>query len=150
MRAPRLNPQPEVQLAAGGIVWKKVEGGGRIVLVHRPKYGDWSLPKGKVDPGEDLPQTARREIDEEVGCPVEFLGFAGVVHYPIGPDRTKVVLFWHMLAGGAERFEPNAEVDRLLWVTPEDALKRLSYPVERELLQAALRALPEGVPGPQA
>ena len=125
---------PDVQLAAGGIVWQRIDGDPRLALIHRPKYDDWTLPKGKPERGEELGETARREIHEELGCRIKFLEFAGVVHYPLGYERTKVVLFWHMSPVGEQVFSPNREVDEILWLSKKEALKKLTHDVERELL----------------
>jgi 8-oxo-dGTP diphosphatase len=105
-----------------------------LAVIHRPKYDDWTLPKGKPDDGEALGETARREIHEELGCEIRFLEFAGVVHYPIGYDRTKVVLFWNMTPSVPFEFRPNQEVDQMLWLEKKDALRKLTHDVERELL----------------
>jgi 8-oxo-dGTP pyrophosphatase MutT (NUDIX family) len=126
---------PEVQLAAGGIVWRSTPQGAKLAVIHRPKYDDWSLPKGKPERGEGLGETAQREIREELGCGVKFLDFAGVVHYPLDDGRTKVVLFWHVTEKGKSEFQSHAEVDEVLWLPPDKALKKLSHEVERELLR---------------
>ena len=125
---------PKVQLAAGGIVWREKNGVRKLAVIHRPRYDDWSLPKGKPEPEESLAETAEREVREELGCEVKFLHFAGVVHYPLGIDRTKVVLFWHMEAAGELTFEPNTEVDEAVWLTPEKAVEKLSHGVEQRLV----------------
>jgi 8-oxo-dGTP diphosphatase len=80
---------PEVKFAAGGIVWDKKGEGRRLALVHRGKYDDWSLPKGKVDPGEEIGATALREVQEELGVDADFGPFAGTTHYPLADGRTK-------------------------------------------------------------
>ncbi len=126
---------PKVQLAAGGVVWEKLGPGAKLAVVHRPKYDDWALPKGKPEPGETLAQTARREVNEEIGQDVKMLEFAGVVHYPIGEATTKVVLFWQMLAQGESRFRPNREIDNLQWLTIREAMEKLSHQVEVDLLR---------------
>lgn len=127
---------PQVQLAAGGIVWDKKGDGRRLVLVHRPKYDDWSLPKGKADPGEALGETALREIREEVGIDVEFGDFAGTVHYALASGRTKVVLYWHMFKkAGESTFKPNREIDALQWLPAGEAIQKLTHEVERALLR---------------
>ena len=137
---PRMGLQhsvPEVQLAAGGLVWRKIAGVRKLAVIHRPKYDDWTLPKGKPEAGEAPGETARREIEEEIACKVRFLEFAGVIHYPIGDERTKVVLFWHVTPIGEQPFHPNLEVDELLWLTREEALEKLTNELDRELLLTA-------------
>ena len=127
---------PGVQFAAGGIVWDKKGEGRRLALVHREKYDDWSLPKGKPDPGEEIGETALREVQEELGVDADFGPFAGTVHYPLGDDRTKVVLYWHMIKRpGESTFKPNREIDAIEWLEPREAIRKLSHDVERELLR---------------
>ena len=127
---------PKVQFAAGGIVWDQKGDGRRLALVHRAKYDDWSLPKGKPDPGEEIAETALREVQEELGVDADFGPFAGTTHYPLGDGRTKVVLYWHMIKrGGESTFKPNREIDGVQWLEPKDALRKLTHEVERELLR---------------
>lgn len=122
--------------AAGGLLWSASRGNIRLAVIHRPKHGDWSLPKGKLEPGESFPGAALREVAEETGCPPRLADFAGYALYP-AKHGLKLVLFWHMLADHAPRFEPNDEVDRLAWLAPEDAVRRLDYPAERRLVRSA-------------
>jgi 8-oxo-dGTP pyrophosphatase MutT (NUDIX family) len=126
---------PKVQLAAGGIVWQDSGGDAKLALVHRPKYDDWTLPKGKPEAGETLAETARREVLEEIGHEVRMLEFAGVLHYPLREQTTKVVLFWHMLVQGGSSFRPNREIDAMVWLTPAEAMQKLTHKVEVELLR---------------
>ena len=106
---------PRAMLAAGAVLWRgdladldSVE----VAVIHRPSYDDWSLAKGKVDPGESLPTTATREILEETGFEIRLGKLLGKVTYPVG-DRTKVVYYWTGEVLGGE-FTPNDEVDELL------------------------------------
>ena len=124
---------PKVQLAAGGIVWRKMSDGWTVAVIHRPKYDDWSLPKGKVDSNESLAEAARREIHEEIGAEVDFLDFAGTTHYPLGHNKHKVVLFWNMLLRSVA-FKTNDEVAELLWLGRAEAINKLSYQYEKDLL----------------
>lgn len=127
---------PRVQFAAGGIVWDKKGEGRRLALVHREKYDDWSLPKGKPEPDEKIGDTALREVQEELGVDADFGPFAGTTHYPLGDGRTKVVLYWHMIRrAGESTFKPNREIDAIEWLEPREAIKKLSHDVERELLR---------------
>jgi len=125
---------PEVQLAAGGLVWQCLEGVPKLAVIHRPKYDDWTLPKGKPNPNEALAETARREVQEELGCDAKFLEFAGTIHYPRGDGQLKLVLFWHMIAQPPFRFIPNDEVDEVLWLTPAEALRKLDHRPDIEFL----------------
>ena len=113
-----------------------------LAVIHRPKYDDWSLPKGKLKPGEGFCEAALREVEEETGCRARLLLFAGITFYFVN-RRPKVVLFWHMRQEGQTRFEPSAEVDRVAWCSPEEAMARLRHPGERRIV---LRAGREGSP----
>lgn len=119
--------------AAGAVLFRQ----GRIAVVHRPRYDDWSLPKGKVDPGESLPETAVREIKEETGFDVTLGGLLGHVSYPLG-KRTKVVYYFTADAREGE-FEPNNECDQLLWLSPEEAVARVSYPMDKDIIERAVK-----------
>ena len=132
----RTGPEPAALiLAAGGIVERQTEGEREICLVYRDRYGgEWSLPKGKQDPGETLQETARREVHEETGCPVDFTGFGGCTHYYHGRSP-KVVLYWRMILAGPCAFAPSAEVLRIAWFSPPEALARLAHEDERELIR---------------
>ena len=120
--------------AAGGVVWRSgTDGGIEVVLVHRPRYDDWSLPKGKLDAAEDLLSAAVREIGEETGLSVR-LGRRGPrVSYPVD-GGTKRVDYWLMRAVGGG-FTPNDEVDELRWVPLAEAPGLLSYDFDRELVE---------------
>jgi 8-oxo-dGTP pyrophosphatase MutT (NUDIX family) len=125
--------------AAGGVVSRQTPSGREILLVHRRRYGDWSLPKGKPNPGESLEDAARREVREETGYETALEGNAGEIRYEV-KGVPKVVTFWHMRVTGAGR-EPIAdpeEIQEAVWMAPEAALERLSYPAERDLLARAL------------
>ena len=123
-------------MAAGGILERDRGEQLRIALVYRQRYnGDLSLPKGKQDPGESLPATALREVREETGCRARLNGFAGCVHYLVG-ELPKVVLYWKMQPlAGLDEFQPNGEVQQLLWLPPAEALARITYADEKQLLR---------------
>jgi 8-oxo-dGTP diphosphatase len=119
--------------AAGGVVWRRSDGSIEIALVHRPKYDDWSLPKGKLDPGESFEDAALREVWEETGMRCELGRELGETHYEDNKGRPKVVRYWAM--GGCEgEFEPNDEVDELRWVSLAEAREMLSYDFDRDLV----------------
>ena len=119
--------------AAGGLVVRD----GQILVVHRPRYSDWSLPKGKLDPGETWEEAAVREVEEEAGVrarPVSELPDVTYEH----KGRPKRVRYWLMeLAEEPGPFEPNDEVDEVRWVAPAEAFELLSYERDRELLRNA-------------
>ncbi|WP_460772238.1 NUDIX hydrolase [Microbacterium sp. GXF7504] len=135
--------------AAGGVVWRVVEGKLRILLIHRTRYRDVTLPKGKVDPGETLVETAVREIFEETGIRVHLGLPVGVSRYTLPKGREKVVHYWAAEATDeavrTSAFVPNKEIAALEWVTPKKALKHLSYPVDVEIVESFLAFADDGV-----
>jgi 8-oxo-(d)GTP phosphatase len=120
--------------AAGGLLWRATQNEIQIAIVHRPNYDDWTLPKGKRDLGESWQQTALREIKEETGCIAKLDAFAGSTAYSVR-GTAKVVLFWHMSLLEDCQFRPNSEVDKLHWLSSEEALQKLDYENERRLLR---------------
>lgn len=124
--------------AAGGIVWRRsADGEPEVLLVHRPRYDDWSLPKGKREPGESDESCARREVLEETGLRVELGDPLPDVRYEDHRGRPKVVRYWVMRPlDEPEPFVPNDEVDEIRWCSLRDARKRLSYDHDRDLLAA--------------
>ncbi len=119
--------------AAGAVLWREHAGRTEVAIVHRPRYDDWSLPKGKVDPGEAHPVTAVREIREETGFHSRLGRRLAVISYPV-EDTVKRVVYWAAGAHAGE-FLANEEVDELLWLAPEEAMKRLQYPHDRKVLR---------------
>lgn len=127
--------------AAGVVVWTEAaadDGKPRILLVHRERHGDWSLPKGKLDPGETLPETAARELREETGIDIPLGAPLARIDYALPSGRPKEVHYWmgELTPAGfsAFRFTPNEEVDRVEWVTTAEARERLTYERDRELM----------------
>jgi len=121
--------EPEVR-AAGGVVRRD----GRIAVVHRPRYDDWSLPKGKLDPGETWEEAALREVREETGLECELGDELSSTRYHDRKGRSKLVRYWLMDPVEGE-FAPNDEVDELRWLTPAEAAALLTYPRDKELAQ---------------
>jgi 8-oxo-dGTP pyrophosphatase MutT (NUDIX family) len=125
-------------LAAGAVCWRIVGGKVRILLVHRTQHKDISLPKGKVDPGEMLPQTAVREIAEETGLSVGLGAPLGEVRYTIPSGRNKIVYYWSAEVDAhaieTARFRPNDEIAALEWVSISKARNRLTYPHDVDIL----------------
>jgi 8-oxo-dGTP diphosphatase len=127
--------------AGGGVVRRRGNDGEyEFAIVHRPKYDDWSLPKGKVDEGESDEQAALREVEEETGVRCTLGPEVGVVQYRDGKGRPKHVRYWLMEpvdAGEPAKFRPNHEIDDLRWCSAADAGKLLSYDHDRKLVAAA-------------
>ena len=116
--------------AAGGLVVRD----GKVLLVHRPKYDDWSFPKGKCDEGESDEACALREVAEETGLSCELLEEIGETNYRDAKGRSKVVRYWRMCAVEGE-FAPHDEVDQIRWETPETAARVLSWSRDLPLLE---------------
>jgi 8-oxo-dGTP diphosphatase len=129
----------DVVRAAGGLVWRETSRGREIAVVHRPKYDDWTLPKGKLANGESWQECAVREVEEETGLEVRLGDFAGGCTY-LTKRAPKIVLYWHMEVEGETRFagESLEEVDALEWLSVEDARKRLTHRRERRVLTDSL------------
>jgi 8-oxo-dGTP pyrophosphatase MutT (NUDIX family) len=118
--------------AAGGLVVRD----GLVLVVHRPRYDDWSLPKGKLDPGESLEECARREVWEETGFEAVTERFLGIVRYTDRKDRPKEVHYWLMSIASGE-FAANDEVDSIMWLTPDETVAQLSYLRDGDVLSMA-------------
>jgi 8-oxo-dGTP diphosphatase len=116
--------------AAGGLIVRD----GKVLLVHRPKYDDWSFPKGKCDADEPDEACALREVGEETGLRCELLEEIGETSYVDGKGRPKVVRYWRMRALDGE-FVPHDEVDEIRWETVESAAGLLTWPRDLPLLE---------------
>ncbi|MBW3557249.1 MAG: NUDIX hydrolase [Actinobacteria bacterium] len=129
-------PQANHVRAAGGVVWRRGEDDRlEVLLVHRPKYDDWSIPKGKADPGESDEDCARREVEEETGLRCEIAEHLGDVAYVDRRGRHKVARYWAMRPVAGE-FVPSAEVDEVRWLPIPDAVDLLSYQRDATVLRA--------------
>ena len=122
-----------VERAAGGVVWREGADGVEILQVHRPKYGDWTFPKGKLENDESLLECARREVWEEGGVSPAVGCYLGRISYTKGGSQPKVVDYWAMRAEEVA-FAPSSEVDRIRWVDEPSLAALVAYPTERKLV----------------
>jgi 8-oxo-dGTP diphosphatase len=122
--------------AGGGVVWRRRDDGGlEIVLVHRPQYDDWSLPKGKVDPGETDEEAALREVEEETGLKTTLGPELPSTRYKDRYGRDKIVRYWAMPVHSGE-VGAQHEVDDARWVPIDTAKRMLSYDRDIEVIDA--------------
>jgi 8-oxo-dGTP diphosphatase len=123
--------------AAGGVVLREENGVPEVVLVHRPAYDDWTLPKGKAKKGESDEECAVREVEEETGLRCECERELASTTYVDSSGRDKVVRYWLMRPAGG-RFAPSYEVDEARWVPFDEADRMLSYARDRDVLRSAV------------
>lgn len=136
------SPRRRVTPGAGGVLWRHDGPDLLVAVAHRPKYDDWSLPKGKLHTGEHVLAAAAREVREETGAQVEIGRRLAGVEYPIGSDVVKTVHFWAMRHVGGEH-TPNDEVDVLRWLTIAEAARLMTYPIDRGVLADFARIPPD-------
>ena len=128
--------------AAGGVVSKiTAKGVPKVLLIHRPRYDDWSFPKGKLDPGETHRQAALREVEEETGLRCRTGVELREARYADRKGRPKRVRYWSMEPIDGD-FTPNDEVDLICWLSIDEAMDLLTYPHDRRVLEG----LPEPSP----
>jgi 8-oxo-dGTP pyrophosphatase MutT (NUDIX family) len=118
--------------AAGGVVVRD----GQVALVHRPRYDDWTLPKGKLARDESFEEAAMREVEEETGLRTHLMRELPSTNYEVG-GRPKIVRYWLMDVEHEGPFLPNDETDQLRWLPPDEALRLLTYDRDRDVLRAA-------------
>lgn len=146
---------PVVVEAAGALVWRVRQGRLQVVLVHRPRYRDWSWPKGKLEPGEHVVTAAVREVEEETGLDVVLGRPLPGLEYPLSDGRTKRVHYWSaQVAGRPDRPAVHArppaehasadEIDRVRWMDADVARRRLTRPDDRVPLDALVEAHTHG------
>jgi 8-oxo-dGTP pyrophosphatase MutT (NUDIX family) len=126
--------------AAGGIVLRDVEGTAEVLLVHRPRYDDWSLPKGKLAGAESDRDGALREVLEETGCRCRAGEEVGRVRYLDARGRDKEVVYYSMTVLRSEPFLPTDEVDEVRWVALDAAADLLTWDRDADLLRTAVRS----------
>lgn len=129
-------PKKPAVVAAGALCWRERQGKLEILLIHRPKYDDWSWPKGKQDPGETVPETAVREVQEEVGLEVQLGAPLARTDYTVKAGL-KHVHYWAAEVSEHQRPQPDhGEVDELRWATPKKARKLLTNPTDVQPLES--------------
>ena len=127
--------------AAGGVIWRRSPAGElEILLVHRPRYDDWTVPKGKLEPNEGHAEAALREVKEETGLRCTLGPELGSISYRDRKGRPKQVRYWAMTPAGGT-FTPTEEVDEVRWVGVDAAPSLLSYERDRPVLAALERAI---------
>ena len=135
--------------AAGALCWREEKGQLLVAVIHRARYNDWGWPKGKVDPGETLPETAVREIAEETGLSIRLGVNLGVQAYELPNGKPKEVHYWAAKvtekALKNSKFKPSEEVAKVDWLTPAEAQKLLSYPHDKEFLTKLVELHEAGV-----
>jgi 8-oxo-dGTP pyrophosphatase MutT (NUDIX family) len=125
--------RPELVRAAGGVLWRRGDAGVEVLLVHRPRYDDWSFPKGTCEPGESFLDAALREVEEETGLQATVGRPLPEVTYVDRKGRPKVVRYWSMSVRSGT-FAPNDEVDEVAWLSVIEARSRLTYARDGALL----------------
>ncbi len=135
--------------AAGAVCWREVEGQLRVAMIHRSRYDDWSWPKGKVDPGESLPEAAVREIREETGLKIRLGAPLRVQSYKLDNGADKEVHYWAAKVSDSSlaksSFKPDDEVESVVWVTVDEAREKLTYPHDKECLDDLINLHKDGL-----
>ena len=128
----------ELVRAAGGVIERIREGEREVLLVHRPQYDDWSLPKGKAKAGESDEACALREVEEETGLVCELHGEVAISEYEDAAGRPKRVRYFAMKPRDESHARAQNEVDALAWLSYERAVEKLSYGRDKELVSSLL------------
>lgn len=130
--------------AAGGVVWRRDAASGvvEVVVIHRPRYDDWTFPKGKQEPGESDEETARREVEEETGLHCDLGPELTAISYEDARGRPKHVRYWAMTVVTARHRQPDDEVDGVRWVPYDGVDTVLTYHRDRTVAASLRRVLP--------
>lgn len=128
------NPKTAEVRAAGVLPWRQGDAGLEVMVIHRPRYDDWSFPKGKCEPDEDDGDCARREFEEETSQRGKLRHELRPSEYVDGRGRNKIVRYWTVEVRKERTFEPNHEVDKVRWLDPERVRRKLTYDRDREVL----------------
>jgi 8-oxo-dGTP pyrophosphatase MutT (NUDIX family) len=129
------HPPSPITYAAGGILWRKTRKGREVLLILRPNYLDWTLPKGHIEADDDgWDKAAQREVLEETGYATRITAFAGFTAYEV-KRKPKVVFFWHMKPVGKANFQVSDEVCECRWFPVAEAIEKLTYDKDKELLR---------------
>jgi 8-oxo-dGTP diphosphatase len=131
--------EPIAVTAAGAIPWRIGKDGLEVLLIHRPRYDDWSWPKGKIDDGETIPECAIREVEEEIGLKASLGIPLPPIHYHVSAGL-KVVHYWAVDVDGATLQPDGKEVDSVMWCAPEKAARLLSNPSDTDPLEFLVAA----------
>jgi 8-oxo-dGTP diphosphatase len=126
-----------VILAAGGVLLRRAAEGEEMLVIHRKRYDDWALPKGKLKDGEEFIAAALREVEEETGCVARVDKYLGAIGYEVN-NIPKAVLFWRMSVVIQREIEDREEVAEAVWMPVTVAVQRLSYADERALVLRAI------------
>lgn len=130
------NADGEVR-SAGGVAWRSGDSGIEVLLVHRGEYDDWTIPKGKVDPGESDEECALREVEEETGLRARLGRELPSIRWVDRFGRPKIARYWLLdIEPSGPEARPQNEVDAVEWLPLSDAILRLSYPRDAEVLGA--------------